>query len=99
MNGGGAVALLAFIGHLAANKPEFVSIFADAMAPFVLGVLSITVASGFTYLSQWLYYSEQTTCRKLGTTFNVLAVMLGLSSYGCLGWGMFSAHNAFGSFV
>src|SRR5205823_6150772 len=54
LNGGAAVALLAFIGHLAQFKAERVPEFAACLLPFAYGVLAIAVTSGFTYLSQWL---------------------------------------------
>jgi hypothetical protein len=42
LNGGAAVALLAFISHLTDKQPHKVAVFADSLIPFVVGVLSIT---------------------------------------------------------
>lgn len=99
MNGSASVALLAFIGHLAAIKPDSIEVFADALVPFVLGVLAITLTSGFTYLSQWLYGSTSPTVKKWGFGFNVTCIVLGISSYVCFVWGMWNAYCAFINFV
>lgn len=99
LNGGTAVALLAFIGHLATSKPEMVATFAGVLHPFAFGVLAITVTSGFTYLSQWLYASEKQAAQRIGFGLNLLTIGLGLSSYGASLWGMKEAANAFAAFA
>ncbi|MFC1588714.1 hypothetical protein ACFL3P_00410 [Pseudomonadota bacterium] len=99
MNGGASVALLAFIGHLAEIKPDMVASFTGVLMPFVLGVLAMTMTSGFTYLSQWLYNSENTTVQKWGFKLNVACICLGISSYVCFMWGMWCAYYAFTNFV
>ena len=53
LNGGAAVALLAFIAHLAELQRDKVSEFASCLLLFAFGVLAIVVTSGCTYLSQW----------------------------------------------
>jgi hypothetical protein len=54
LNGGGAVAMLAFIGHLAAinSGPEVVMEFAYPLAWFVWGAALSVLSSGMTYFSQ-----------------------------------------------
>lgn len=99
MNGGAAVALLAFIGHLASIKPESVALFAAVLMPFVLGVLAMTVTSGFTYVSQWLYDSASTKAQSWGFKINVACIVLGISSYVFFMWGMCRAYLAFQQFV
>jgi hypothetical protein len=99
MNGGAAVAILAFIGHLAAIKPESVALFATVLMPFVLGVLAMTMTSGFTYLSQWLYDNSNTKVQKWGFKLNVACISLGISSYGLFMCGMYRAYFAFTQFV
>jgi hypothetical protein len=94
LNGGAAVALLAFIGHLASIDKANVAIFAPSLLPFAYGVLAIAITSGFTYLSQWLYASEYQPARKTGFVFNIICIILGLSSYGFFLWGLFSTYNA-----
>lgn len=99
MNGGAAVALLAFIGHLAAIKPQSVALFAAVLMPFVLGVLAMTMTSGFTYLSQWLYGSPNTKAQKWGFKLNIACITFGIFSYSFFMWGMCRAYFAFTQFV
>ncbi|MES1950513.1 hypothetical protein S4A8_06628 [Salinisphaera sp. S4-8] len=99
LNGGAAVALLAFLGHLATSKPNFVALFADVLLPFSIGVLAIAIVSGFTYLSQWFYNSERAWSVKVGFGLNITSIVLGLSSYGAFVWGMVSAAEAFQKFA
>ena len=56
INGGAAVALLAFLGNLITNNSgAAVPSFANAMQAFVLGVFLAAVAYALTYLSQICY--------------------------------------------
>jgi len=99
LNGGAAVAMLAFIGKLTEAKADKIAIFASSLTMFVIGVLTITIASGFTYLSQWFYAGGAKWKVTTGFWFNVLAIVLGLSSYGVFIWGMCDAYAAFIKFV
>lgn len=99
LNGGAAVALLAFISHLAQFNSAKVAIFASSLLPFSLGVLAIATTSGFTYLSQWLYASPGQRARKAGFIFNILCILLGLSSYVLFAWGLFSTYRLFLAYV
>ena len=81
LNGGAAVALLAFIAHLAQFSANKVPEFAACLLPFAFGVLAIVVTSGCTYLSQWLYASPSTWAKKGGLWLNVLCIVLAISSY------------------
>ncbi|CAI8841095.1 hypothetical protein [Methylococcus capsulatus] len=95
LNGGAAVAMLAFIGHLAQFRPEKVPTFAACLMPFAYGVLAISVTSGFTYLSQWCYASTRPWMRKVGFAFNMLCILFGLSSYGFFLWGVYDTNHSF----
>lgn len=99
LNGGAAVALLAFISQLTEKQPDKVMVFASSLLPFVLGVLAITVTSGFTYLSQWFYAEESQAKVKVGFILNVSSILLGLSSYVLFAWGMCRAYRGFASFI
>ncbi len=57
INGGAAVAMLAFIGHLASiqAKSTVIMDFAGPLRLFVIGVLLGSVASGVTYLAHTFY--------------------------------------------
>lgn len=98
LNGGAAIAMLAFIGHLAEIAPEKVSNFGCALLPFTLGVLAISVTSGFTYLSQWFYSEEDAKFQKLGFIFNVTCIILALASYIFFVWGMLGVQKLFLNF-
>lgn len=99
LNGGASVALLAFISHLAQFEPSKVAAFGHCLLPFTLGVLAISVTSGFTYLSQWLYDSTNASVRKAGFVINILCIILGLSSYAFFTWGLFIAQGLFTSYA
>ena len=99
LNGGASVALLAFISHLAQFQPSKVADFGHCLLPFTLGVLAISVTSGFTYLSQWLYDSHNVAARKAGFVFNILCIILGLASYAFFTWGLFIAQGLFTSYA
>lgn len=99
LNGGASVALLAFIGHLAQFQPNKVAAFGHCLLPFTLGVLAISVTSGFTYLSQRLYDSPNASARKAGFIFNILCIILGLASYAFFTWGLFIAQGLFTSYA
>ncbi len=99
LNGGAAVALLAFVGHLAEFKPALVSKFASGLLPFVLGVLVITLTSGLTYLSQWLYSSPKSSVERMGKFCNILAIILGFCSSILFSWGVYEAYLAFSSYA
>ncbi|MDX1070470.1 hypothetical protein GOL32_18130 [Sinorhizobium medicae] len=98
MNSGAAVALLAFIGHLARFQPAQVPVLAWTLLPFTSGVFLSGLLSGTTYLSQWLYAGEKESHRKAGYALNIFAILLGLATYGCFVWGMWCAIDAFLNF-
>ena len=95
LNGGAAVAMLAFIGHLAQFKPEKVSAFSACLLPFAYGVLAIAVTSGLTYLSQWFYSSTHSLALRVGFWLNILCILLGFSSYGFFARGLFDTYRSF----
>jgi hypothetical protein len=99
LNGGAAVAMLAFIGKLTEVQASKIPVFACSLTIFVIGVLAITVASGLTYLSQWFYAGNLQWKVKTGFWLNIAAIVMGLSSYGVFIWGMCEAYAAFIKFV
>ncbi len=99
MNGGGAIALLAFITHLAQFKAEKVTEFSGCLFPFVLGVLAITMTSGFTYVSQWCYAHNTPGFYRVGYWLNIFCVLLGLGSYVLFIWGVLSTSYAFETYM
>ncbi|AWY39406.1 hypothetical protein DKY63_05595 [Pseudomonas putida] len=99
MNGGASVALLAFIGKLTEAQQIRIPVFAEALTFFVIGVFAIVVTAGMTYLSQWFYAASEQWKRKTGFAFNIISIVLGLSSYGFFVWGMRKAYLAFLGFA
>jgi hypothetical protein len=95
LNGGAAVALLAFIAHLAEIDRKKVPQFGCTLLPFAFGVLAITITSGLTYLSQWLYANPEPVARKRGFCINTLCIILGILSYVMFVWGLFSVYSIF----
>jgi hypothetical protein len=69
------------------------------LVPFVTGVVAITITSGITYLSQWFFASPRNATQRIGFVLNIVAIVLGLSSYGAFIWGMNVAYQAFRAFV
>lgn len=99
LNGGAAVALLAFISNLTENHKNKVVVFADSLIPFVCGVLLIAITSGVTYLSQWFYCNNDCSWKnKTGFFLNILAIIFGLFSYVCFIYGMYRAYVGFQNF-
>ena len=94
LNGGAAVALLAFIGHAAESTVTkiMVSALALPLFIFVTGALVAAVATGGTYLSQSLYHHKQTRC---GTCVNILNVVFVALSYILFCWASYGAYLVF----
>ena len=83
MNGGAAVALLAFLGNLLTRSPNFgnavlIARINTAMLIFLTGVGLAGLTSGFRYVSQALYADR--TRPKRGDWARNLAVLLAFSS-------------------
>jgi hypothetical protein len=91
LNGGAAIALLAFIGHLAEIKSTHVSGLIWGLVLFSLGVLATAVTSGLTYLCQWFGASN---CPRPARIFNIIAIFFGAVPYGLFLWGLYAAQNA-----
>lgn len=97
LNGSAAVALLAFISHLAQFSPEKVSDFTKSILPFTIGVFLTAANSGLTYFSQWCYAGNKTKI-KWGYRLNLICIALGICSYVAFIWGLSVAYRAFINF-
>jgi len=80
INGGAAVALLAFTGHVftTSQDSEVTAKLACAMAYFVGGIVSGAVASGVVYLTQFMYAYDK---RAFGHILNGISWLLVISCY------------------
>ena len=104
VNGGAAVALLAFIGgvwaHIGSGPlPQL----ALVLAYFALGVLVAALGSGFTYLSQAGFGGEfGTHSNKVGRAARVATIVLVGAAYAFFGmccWTAYCFFSAFGAAV
>lgn len=96
LNGGAAVALLAFIGKLADVNPGRIPLFALPLTVFVIGAFLATLLSGLTYLTQ-LTFSEDGKWRdRAGYTLQGISILSGLGSLILFGYG---THLAYGAFI
>lgn len=96
INGGAAVAMLAFIGNLATKGSEFkstISVFSTPLFYFTLGVLCASIGFGGTYLSQVLFNRKKT--EKLGSVVRLIVIAVVIASYGFFLFGAMSAKAGF----
>jgi len=94
INGGAAVAVLAFVGHLATAGSSADSIrgFAAPLGCFVAGLLLVTIASGVTYLSQRAY-ARHKQGRKIGDRLNMVIIGVALLSVIAFSVGSYLAYQ------
>lgn len=103
INGGAAIALLAFLGNIwnKSSTPEATSAIACSLLIFCLGVLASGVCSGFTYLAQFSTASSGLNSKKgwfySAVCFNVIAVIAGATSLGLFGYGAYATYTSMGS--
>ena len=97
INGGAAVALLAFLGNLVTRSDPSANIvaFADSMRMFVIGVFLAAVAYATTYFSQLFYAGAKKWQRRTGLVFHVLTTLVGTASLIAFLWGALVAYDAF----
>ena len=97
INGGAAVALLAFLGSLITKESSNsaciypISAIGYALLIFIFGVGFAGLASGFRYLAQFCYGSAW---RKTGHGFNLVSVILGALSFAAFFYGGIKAYLA-----
>lgn len=93
INGGAAIALMAFAGHRVEQASPSIPIrlIANSMAMFVAGVLAGGLTAACTYISQWMFFHKH---EKTGLGFNIASVVLGLVSLGSFCWGGYLAYSA-----
>lgn len=98
INGGAAVALLAFLGNLINSKSAAVPLlpFANSMLAFVVGVFLAGAAYGLTYFSQLCYDGGNFWLHRLGVGLHVLTSLVAGAAMFSFLWG---ARLAYGGFV
>ncbi|MCC7046731.1 MAG: hypothetical protein IT562_08480 [Alphaproteobacteria bacterium] len=107
VNGGAAVALLAFIPHVASTNPSEIHLghLTFALCLFTAGVVTGVFCAGIGYLCQLTYahaykfkdhkFSLVKWRAVLGDGLRVIAIIGGFSALGIFGWGVAAAINAF----
>jgi hypothetical protein len=66
---------------------------------FVIGTLTMSVNSGVTYISQWLYFGGGIWKPKIGLWLNILAMLLGIISYVLFALGAWKAYLVFNGYA
>lgn len=94
INGGAAVALLAFIGRIWDEKTGQTAVDAltSALVLFSFGVLAGAIGTAATYFSQLLYASNW---NKTGVGFHVLTILIVAAAYVLFGLGSYEAYESF----
>ena len=98
INGGAAVALLAFLGNLLGKSNSAVGLlpFAGSMRVFVIGVFLSAVAYALTYFSQLFYNGAKSWQQRTGLVLHVLTSVAGAASLGAF---LCGANRAYLGFV
>ncbi|QHP55028.1 hypothetical protein EH203_14975 [Pectobacterium carotovorum subsp. carotovorum] len=100
MNGGAAIALLAFLGNIwnkdsSANAAQAIAM---SLVQFCVGVIFAGLCAGFTYFSQSCFTSSELGEQKkflfTGYIFNTLACLFGIGSLIVFGLGTHSAYTS-----
>lgn len=95
INGGGAVALLAFTGKIWATATS--ALVANSLTTsifiFCVGVLLSAFATGTTYLSQFAFSADK---NKIGNTINSLSIISILGAYISFCYGAYTAATSLG---
>ncbi|WP_417542941.1 hypothetical protein [Methylophaga thalassica] len=95
INGGGAVALLAFAGN-AKDNPILVNIDSISLALFVfcLGVFLASLSSGITYFTQYLFHHF--SHKPFGKITNYISSLFNFTSFLCFIFGVYFAAKSLG---
>lgn len=94
INGGAAVALLAFLGNIWEKDLDFrvVSLLASAISNFSIGVLIGALGSGMIYVCNYLYAIDKPS---VALKLHIVTALLAIGAYLCFGAGIYSAYTSF----
>ena len=94
INGGAAVALLAFIGNIWTKgiTPTSVVPLTSSIAYFSFGVLSATIGTATSYFTQYYYGTEH---QRAGVVFHYLTVFFVVGSYILFSLGSLGTYESF----
>ncbi|EMF5054508.1 MULTISPECIES: hypothetical protein [Serratia] len=104
VNGGAAIALLAFVGNIWSKDTAAAAVteLAYGVLFFCFGVLCAAVCTGITYLAQYCYSNvdigndndEKSGWKIAGGGFNIVAILSAIASLILFGYGCYSAYEA-----
>ena len=94
INGGAAVALLAFIGNIWTKEISQIAVnsLTNSILYFSFGVLVAAVGAAGSYFTQYCYGEK---FQRAAIVFHTLTVILVLGSYVCFGIGAYEAYESF----
>ncbi|MDD1979630.1 hypothetical protein [Pseudomonas tussilaginis] len=95
LNGGAAIALLAFIGKLTDTNHSKIPLFAQSLTLFVVGALFTALGAGITYLTQLTYSKENKWAERFGVCLNTLSIFLGVGALSLFAYGVYHSYSAF----
>jgi len=87
LNGGAAVAMLAFVGKLVEHDSTFSTELGQAVLWFAFGALASVMATGTTYLGQLFYAGEDGWMIRVAKSAHALTVFLVIASLAFFGAG------------
>lgn len=99
INGGAAIAVLAFLGHLASIDSSMIKAFASPLRWFTFGVALMGLVAGGTYLSQLAFSSEKRVLQWCGSVLQFAVVSGGLASIYLFILGVNEMSTLFSNFV
>lgn len=94
LNGGAAIALLAFIGKLSDNNSRAIPDFAYSITSFVVGALLMGFVACLTYLAQIAFDSHVSRHQKIGTCLQISCAILGALSLASFAYGTYKTYQA-----
>ena len=94
INGGAAVALLAFIGNIWVKgvNSDAVDSLTNGIALFTFGVLAAALGTGGSYLTQY-FYNEG--FQRTGIGFHIFSILIVLLAFALFGFGACESYQAF----
>lgn len=95
INGGAAVAILAFLSRLAVIRPDLVSQFAAPLTSYTVGVVCAALTAGMTYFTQFFYARNEDP---LGRGFHALSIVFAVASAFCFLQGLLTTRELFEAF-
>lgn len=98
MNGGAAIAVLAFLGHLASINSSMLPAFATPLQLFAIGVALVGALAALTYLTQLAFSSALKWVLWLGIGLQVMTILCGLASIVVFVYGLAEMTALFNNF-